>query len=286
MNCEKNPGHTEFIPVQDFIDNHLSMLPKTEHCEKMKSWIDLTVRLRVSWTSPGRLDDDQLSEFRGTDKLRLGTGFVYYTSRNPFNEPCPCDDCDGSGAKKFWRLTVQTANHIVFNTDEAKRTKVDLFYDRESSQRDGSMKNLTPVEAVLADPNCDVSSVVCVTHDEALVNKIRSAVSSVYRRADPLNRSALDSLGVPTGDPAVIISHPHGQPKMVTVGKLKYRYFKDPIIKYHTATCPGSSGAPVFIFDSKFNGSQHFRSSQPVHSGSYSTKCVEQGDQLNFGHSW
>ncbi|GFR75020.1 hypothetical protein ElyMa_002178000 [Elysia marginata] len=70
-NCEKNPGHENFISVQDFKDNYLPRLQSDEQRERFRSRIDRTVRLRVNCTSRTRPDDDDMAEYRGTSMIRV-----------------------------------------------------------------------------------------------------------------------------------------------------------------------------------------------------------------------
>ncbi|GFS24263.1 hypothetical protein ElyMa_001659200 [Elysia marginata] len=99
-NCEKNPGHKNFISVQDFKDNYLPRLQSDEQRELLRSWIDKTVRLRVDCTSQARPDDDDMAEYRGTSKMRVGTGCVWYVEEPKYDEPCDCPKCGGNVARK------------------------------------------------------------------------------------------------------------------------------------------------------------------------------------------
>ncbi|GFR81636.1 hypothetical protein ElyMa_004075600 [Elysia marginata] len=144
-NCKKNPGHVKFISPQDFKDNYLPSFLTGKNYEEFCSIIDCTVRLRVSWTSRARLNGEKFSGCRGTHRLRLGTGCMYTHGDRVSsldNEPCPCNECEGKVIRKHWKFSVHTAHHVVYNTEEAKQTKVDLFYDDESCQQDGRMKTV------------------------------------------------------------------------------------------------------------------------------------------------
>ncbi|GFR85348.1 hypothetical protein ElyMa_006026300 [Elysia marginata] len=147
-NCEKNPGHKNFISVQDFKDNYLSRLQSDDLREKVRSRIDQTVRLRVDCTSQDRPDDDDMAEYRGSSKMRVGTGFVRDVDEPKCDEPCVCPKCDGRVARKQWRFRVGTAKHVVYNTEEAKKTKIDFFYDDDSCDCDGRMKSAWGVEGI------------------------------------------------------------------------------------------------------------------------------------------
>ena len=128
----------------------------TNNRDVFRSMIDLTVRLRLYWTSPDRPDDDEFSNHRGTVTPRMGTGFIRRVSDPVSDKPCPCDKCNGEITRKFWRLEVRTAAHVVYNTEEAKSTRVDLFYDDDSCKFDGRMVTLTGlrVVAIYHDERC------------------------------------------------------------------------------------------------------------------------------------
>ena len=55
------------------------------------------------------------------------------------DKPCPCTKCDGKIVKNHWTFNVQTARHVVYNTEEAERTRVDLVFDDKRSKQDGKV---------------------------------------------------------------------------------------------------------------------------------------------------
>ena len=281
--CKKNPGHEEFISVKDFKENYLPRVQSEKQRAKLKTAIDLTVRIRIHWTSPARPDGYPLSGGRGTKTPRMGTGFIVHVYRPVSTKPCPCFECNGEITRKFWRLEVRTAHHVVYNTEEAKSTRVDLFYDHDSCERDGRMKTLKGLAVVMIYPKKDICDITCVTHNEALVERIQSARSSLldkYTCWEPLDLSGLDFL--PSCDkghcPILIASHPHGQPKKITVGQA--RNGERFLVEYNAATCPGSSGAPVFGFYTDPGGWSYYLVMQPVHCGSSTSASTHHRNQL------
>ncbi|GFS13372.1 hypothetical protein ElyMa_003135100, partial [Elysia marginata] len=116
--CEKNPGHEKFIPAQHFRENCLQRLHTADQRERLYARIDRTVRLRVSWTSLDRPGVDTLSSIRGTKLLRFGTGFLQYVEAS-----CPLNEGNGQIPTRQWKFKVQTALHVVYNTEEAKQTR-------------------------------------------------------------------------------------------------------------------------------------------------------------------
>ena len=249
--------------------------------------VDLSVRLRVSWTSKRRPDSDKFSDYRGTDKTRCGTGFIYYVPDPVSDKPCPsteCTECNGEKTRKYWRFMVRTAAHVVYNMEEAESTKVDLFYDDDSCRLDGTMATVTVLKVVEVAPDKDVCVMMCLTHDNTLGERIEAANSLwLDRWNEPLDLSALDVLVPPSCDGGrdliLIVSHPHGQPKKITVGRVRDGEYT--LIEYNTATCRGSSGAPVLRFVKDPNGWRYGLLFTPVHGGSYIPISTQDQDQLN-----
>ena len=281
--CKKNPGHEEFISAKDFKDNYLTRVHTDTHRNVLRAMIDLTVRLRVNWTSPERPDDDPLSNLRGMNKSRSGTGFIKLAFDPVSDKPCPCVTCNGVVTRKFWKFCVRTAKHVVCNTEEAKSTFVDLFYDDDSCRFDGRMETVTGLKVEESIYENDISYMMCVTCDEAVGEKIKSAWSCWRdERNETLDLSGLDFLQSCDGGryPSLIVSHPHGKPKKITIGKGINLDF--PRVCYNTATCPGSSGATAFWFQIKPYDMRYSLEFTPVHSGTFYTTCTQHKDQLNL----
>ena len=275
------------MSVNDFIDS----LPCSEG-DPVREWVrvtaDLTVRLRVGYTSQDRPDGDPLCGNRGKSIPRVGTALICYVN-SVINEPCPCVYCDGQEVRKYWRFYVQTAQHVVYDTEEAKRTRVDLFYDDETSRQDGKVVTVWALRVDGSNTENDRCWMECVTHDE----RIGEMVESLVRRWDSLNEatrstpiySKKSSLSGEGQVYTLIISHPHGQAKKITLGKLRppVKGGNSGYQEYETATCPGSSGAPVFELYTK--GDDVFlRHSYHgyIHSGTQSSSVST--DQINYGH--
>ena len=306
----KNPRHEQFMSVSDFIDSlscsdSQGNLDLVRECFRVAA--DLTVKLFVCHTSQDRPDGYPFCQCRGSSLPRVGTGFIYQVV-SEINEPCPCDKCKGQEVRKYWKFYVRTAQHVVYDTEEAKKTRLDLFYDDETSHQDGKVVSVPALRVVRSDAEDDLCRMECVTHDE----KIGEMVESLYRRWVSLNK-AIQSRSTPfyintsslsdrpremsTREPqlyTLIISHPHGQAKKITLGKL--REGKDGVFvvrEYQTATCPGSSGAQVFDLYTEVDdaglrhwGLGHFNVFSSIHSGTRTqtqTSSVST-DQINFGH--
>ena len=266
------------------------------------------MRLRVHYTSPDRSDTDSLAEYRGTNWLRLGTGHICSVFSHKNNKPCPCSECDGKVIREHWTFSVMTAQHVVYNTQEANQTKVDLFYDDESCEQDGTMKSLWALNVGNCNPNTDLSRLECATHDEALAERIK------YQRHYVLDPDSEENLNLryPVGSNEnkllnslknvlldihhyiIIISHPHGQPKKITIGKqVGKRGVDNGYMEYDAATCPGSSGAPVFLVVPDSHNKWHLDLglfvSHPwkaiVHSGSFNNSSFFR-NHVNYGYCY
>ena len=168
------------------------------------------------------------------------------------------------------------------------------------------MKTVEALKVVWSRSDSDLSGVLCVTHDESIGERIASIHRRWFSMSDAyefslVNRQELElsdrlrNLFSPTRDKyALIISHPHGRAKKITVGKVMGklgRSDQDYCVSYRTATCPGSSGAPVFPL---------LPVSEPrpppavlrhyvwgfVHSGTDDSISVTLRGQVNYGNNW
>ena len=295
------------MSVSDFIDS-LSCSDSEGDLDLVRGWFrgaaDLTVKLFVCYTSQDRPDGYPFCQYRGSSLPHSGTGLIYRVV-SVINKPCPCEKCNGQEVRKYWRFSVWTAKHVVYDTEEAKKTRLDLFYDDETSHQDGKVVSVPVLRVNWSDAEYDLCRMECVTHDE----RIGEIVESLYRRWVSLTE-AIESRSTPfyfnksslSDRPremstrerqyyTLIISHPHGQAKKITLGK--ERKWKDFVQDYQTATCPGSSGAPVFLLYTEVDdaglrhwGLRHSNLFGYIHSGTRpqtQTSSVST-DQINFGH--
>ena len=295
------------MSVNDFIDS-LSCSDPEGDLDLVREWFrgaaDLTVKLFVCYTSQDRPDGYPFCQCRGSSLPRVGTGLIYRVVSR-INKPCPCDKCNGQEVRKYWRFDVRTAQHVVYDTEEAKKTRLDLFYDDETSHQEGKVVSVPALRVSWSYAEYDQCVMECVTHDE----RIGEMVESLYRRWVSLDE-AIESRSTPlyfntsslsdrpremsTREPqyyTLIISHPHGQAKKITLGK--HREWKDGVLDYQTATCPGSSGASVLMVYTEVDDAglrhwdlQHYNVYGFIHSGTRTqtqTSSVST-DQINFGH--
>ncbi|GFR82461.1 hypothetical protein ElyMa_000627900 [Elysia marginata] len=247
--CTKNPGHSDFIPVSEFKMSHLPEGHQRDCVmECVRNVAACTGRLRVGYTSWARPNGYTFAVARGTKIQHTGSAYLYRVTSGKGRCPCPDDDGHDSPRKNWWKVSLQTACHVVYNTEEARNSKVDLHFDDEKASEDGRMKTLYGLEVTDQNHAGDRCEMVCVTHDEELVKKLQVLIDESRKLFGIL--SSQPAAGMKC-DLCVIVSHPHGMQKYVTVGKMKGRIKMNGIgrrkFTYDTKTCPGSSGAPIIM---------------------------------------
>ena len=264
--CTKNPGHTAFIPYPEFRYDHLPARWRTpERLETIRIIAEVTVRLRVGFTSWDRPEGFAFHKLRGTHVVHTGSGWVYDTCTHQ-NLPCPCRECvDSPTPQSTWmEIVIATACHVIYNSEEAMETQVDFFYDDEKSRRNGKMRTIWASDVRVTNAVEDTCLLRCVTHDDRLLKRLfefRAAVAETM-----VGHRVMDHWRPTVDNVCVIISHPHGKPKHVTVGQVKALEEDGGSagkLTYSANTCPGSSGALVLPVDSQ--GSKRMSRSM-VHS--------------------
>ncbi|GFR95266.1 hypothetical protein ElyMa_006270000 [Elysia marginata] len=245
--CEKNPGHACFIPYTDFRREHLPEAWQTQDVwSQVVDVAERTVKLRVGYTSMERPEGYAFYNHRGTSLVHTGSGWIEHVISRT-DVPCPCTDCDRSVSPHtgFWfEVNVITACHVVYNAEEAKSTRVDVHYDAKTSRREGTMQTIWAYDVIKSGAVEDACVLVCAAHE--LYNVQLSFPLKVRVLPTP-------DLKVTRDDPCIVISHPHGSPKQVTVGEVRQadRSHPEGLITYSADTCPGTSGAPVLCLYSE-----------------------------------
>ncbi|GFO20969.1 hypothetical protein PoB_004747400 [Plakobranchus ocellatus] len=278
--CKKHPDHRYFTPASQF---HPGLLPPPydsdpEVAELVRQQIELTVRLRVRHTSKMRPDGYCFSNFRGRNVPHTGSGIVLATlykfpravEDNEAPYLCPCQDCDDAVLParrklEWWSVQVQTAKHVVFDTEEAKTTTADLYLDLPGQK--GSKHQLHGLSAASTHIDGDIARIAMATHDEA----VGQSLSGACKHFGILTAKLLSKHRDPTRFPlyTVICSHPHGCSKQITIGQRIERIIVNEKVEgaqpdeewteyvYTTPTCQGSSGAPVVLLGrDKISGRQ------------------------------
>ncbi|XP_055893800.1 uncharacterized protein LOC106071263 isoform X2 [Biomphalaria glabrata] len=262
--CKKNPGHSQFIPVDTFT---LKLLPKgfqyKDLYELIKLIADQTVRVDVKMTSPDRpkfypksFEPYPFYNMRERRNLRTGSGKVRHAYKfqdgvcqdgsyeSTDYTKCWCRKCKDSDSPSnvWWEFYVTTATHVIYDDIEANHTTLRLFYDRNESP-EVSVDKVNVVNVNIEHDRCVLNSVTC---DENVGNKMHETcelfnnswrkVHKKYKASRSIHRFLF------------IVSHPHGCSKQVSVGRwMKKKMVGDRCqFTYTTSTCPGSSGAQVY----------------------------------------
>ena len=286
--CTKNPGHIGFIPATQFSPD---LLPSpynqdTEIIELVRLQIELTVRLRVHFTSNARPHGYTFSKFKGQHIPHTGSGIVFGAFYNfppapPDNKSykaCPCQVCDEAPPKagrklEWWSVEVRTAKHVTYDTEETKTTIADLNLDQPGQMV--STTRLYGISLATSHADGDIARILFATHDEAVGQRLAKA----SRQFDMLSASLLRKYRDPDRFPlyAVICSHPHGCSKQVTIGSRTGRLVVNQKVEgaqpneewtehiYTTPTCEGSSGAPIVILGREKISGRHWHMISHVH---------------------
>lgn len=250
--CKKNPGHKDFIPFTNFTLSNLPDAFKDQDILKLiKNLACLTVSLHVAFTSTQRPKVYKhgpypFAKHGGKDRLRVGSGRVWNVSKNEDEgNPCPCDECkeDALVTRQWGKIIVLTALHVVFDKSEAERTKCLLGYNDDSCKP----RVLQGCDVFKCDLASDMCVMECVSHDMRLIEEMKFTLERYKELCDIVSKKyAMDA----EEKMVVIVSHPHGLAKRVSIGQLIQLQLlpnSDTKYTYTAPTCPGSSGAPVYL---------------------------------------
>ncbi|XP_059166662.1 uncharacterized protein LOC131948947 [Physella acuta] len=276
-NCKKKDFHRELIPVNELNESNFPDRYRNKKVlEVVKKLTNLTVMVVVKFTSSARPDfsEDKIPypsyKYRGTYISRNGTGRIRMVKKCPEDsvKTCPCSKCKTSGTPKtsWGEITVHTATHVVFDESEAVYTTcvVDYDFDKQSSLE------IQVVKLEEGDINRDCCRLLCVTHDLDLVDRLTQTRSDFIQLCQEVNEMYKDFRD--EDKLAIIVSHPHGLPKRVSIGKWTYRIREGSEFSkysYTNATCPGSSGATVYTMGDKDLISLHVHSGTKDMDGSF-----------------
>ncbi|XP_059164509.1 uncharacterized protein LOC131947337 [Physella acuta] len=255
--CEKNPGHNNFVPVNQLSLEHF---PPGYHDNDVydltKVLADVMVRIAVKFTSPDRPEFVEGAEdpypcynTRGQNSLHTGTGRMIKCTKGmkrPTDITCPCPECDHSDtpSKVWWEVHVLTARHVLFDDSEARQSSCRLWFDDDKSP---VVKIYGWKVGLLSVTERDMCVLYCVTHEVVVADKLEEMVRRFVYLRDKVrdkyeSRRGVDKL-------TIIVSHPHGCSKQVSVGHwVDRQVVRGNLTRYTytTCTCPGSSGAWVY----------------------------------------
>lgn len=245
--------------------------------------------MKVKRSSKGRP-----KTFPGTDTLypggphqQWGTCWIYQVIKREGR--CQCEACQESEEPKtnFAEIIIHTAAHVVFDDSEAKHTTCYLFFDEGSTLFNcKSVVELAGMSRVWSDVEKDTCKMMYVTHDSVVIDRVENIVLEWESARKSLECQRFIDRSVPLGERsesgasheimAVTVSHPHGCSKQVTTGycvSIEDKGSGQTVYKYTTPTCPGSSGAYVFVV-----GKARKSWDDHVHKGATSESAVNESN--------
>ncbi|BFZ18969.1 hypothetical protein BsWGS_22008 [Bradybaena similaris] len=209
------------------------------------------------------------------EDVRCGSSFVQKVEIVR-NKPCPCAECERSAEKQegsrepqWGKVTLTTALHVLKEEADATRCEVRFFYDSDDSR--DQEKTIHGQKSHSRDEKGDWCALVCVTHDLDLLTDLENKLEKYWT----LGRSLKEKYGNSDCNVVVVVSHPHGGPKRVSVGKGKVMD-KDREVReeqnwctysYDAVTCAGSSGGPVYVLGRWNDGFGYWFGHSHNHSG-------------------
>ncbi|GFO31474.1 hypothetical protein PoB_005797900 [Plakobranchus ocellatus] len=156
--CEKNHQHDDFIPVDDFVTNKL---PEEIRHPTVSVWLrnccPLVVRLLRNNTATGRalIISSELGSTIPCDQVH-----------------CQYRNTHGRNHVLYGGIGIITNRHVVTNTNEASMTKVEFFYN-DDDRRDSVVRELG-YHLHLTNRKMDYSMFSCYVHCEDLIKLVEN----------------------------------------------------------------------------------------------------------------
>ncbi|CAG5134850.1 unnamed protein product [Candidula unifasciata] len=250
IECQKHPGHKEFIPVGKLQPHHLPPPYRTENWVRfLRLKGEETVHISVSYTSNNRPEELGFQDLRGTTKVRIGSGTAFIMNMEN-TEDCYCGEIEGAH-KVSGSFKVMTVAHVVFDDAEAQSTFIKFFLDDDSDSTAVVTARGERVSHIDIQRNRSV--IECRTHDLTLFQRLSNSRNERMR----LIQNSL-STEVNHEPMVVLISHPHGMSKCVSIGRLLAIQEEGDVkttqegveligcfLAYDTPTCPGAGGGSI-----------------------------------------
>ena len=182
-------------------------------------------------------------------RYNSGSGFVEWLYETP--EPCGFEGCTESSPDGCWQwVEVRTARHVAFDDVEAQHATFTLFNDSPNN----------PDQAPLpggkwngGSTDEDWCTLLFHHHDRALGRRLTELMATRDEALNKLRQNLPDisrcdnEAGI--GLSAVLIGHPHGRCKHITVGEVKDTPpgagTWEVKFVYSAPSCPGNSGCLV-----------------------------------------
>ncbi|XP_059147727.1 uncharacterized protein LOC131935369 [Physella acuta] len=232
----------------------------------------------------------------GTKKISCGTAFIQRIKLKE-KESCQCKKCmrlDESKRKKVWAvLTLSSVYHVMDNVQKnMASTKVILYYENETDVLKTLPKlTLHRIQDTEKDGGeNDWCGFECVIHDKDLIDDLKGFLDK-YEQAQKKVYQLFQKDYLKDKKVLVIIGHPHGGPKMVSVDEWDEKEMLKDVrdrqewcrYSYVAATCPGSSGSPVYILGQKISGFGYWFGHTHNHSSGYSDRQTVKRNYSSIG---
>ncbi|KAI8776220.1 hypothetical protein BgiBS90_023376, partial [Biomphalaria glabrata] len=169
--------------------------------------------------------------------------------RTSADGPCPCH----KKCQEWGEIRVLTSSKLMYDDDDAKHFVCTFFYDDEEQM--DQLKYARGDRIVLRDLKKDVCMFVCVTCDVELVRTLEGMLDKFEQSWENAFDKYVDSVKWENERLTVIVSHPHGFKKHISLGKALTPNDESSVkqIAYDNPTCKGSTGAYVLIPDFNVN---------------------------------
>jgi len=235
---EPAPG----VPALAIIAQAIEPLAGTAHREQLKS-----LRSRMKWgaVAPPAAPAASWSDHRSKEELGqeriLGENTLKptYYLRRALVAADAVVRVDVYGHRKGTGFLVtpnlmMTNHHVIANQQEAENAQVHFFDDVPDARNQGALVREPLVTYPAANP-------LVFTNPVLDVSFLRLRGTPPLTRYLPLRPERMQQ-----NQRVVIIQHPGGYPKQISLQNNMVAFADDKIVQYYTSTKAGSSGSPVF----------------------------------------
>lgn len=210
--CEKSHQHCDFIDIDDFTIDHLPL--EIRHCTTyvwLRNCAPLVVRLLRNLTATGRacIHSEDLGKTLICDDVH-----------------CPYVTSLGQGHELYGGIGIITNRHVVKDGNQAAMTKIEFFYNNDDSRKKSSLLNsmMIPVGVVkelgaklyTTNTRMDYTLFTCYVHSKELVEM----VATFDKRRNFAWLAMPQNIRENTRSFAMVISHPHGASKKISIGNV------------------------------------------------------------------
>ncbi|KAI8739343.1 hypothetical protein BgiBS90_035497 [Biomphalaria glabrata] len=204
---------------------------------------DLTVQIKIT------------KDHNGILSVVNGSGFAQRV-RSERGSHCPDEECSRRQESHAWMVvTVTTVYHVVKTQEDAVKAEMTLS---PSSSTQSVFRGFKLLDSDKETGERDWCAVEAVTHDLDIQNTLKSTIESL----EQLQNITFERYKDKEPRLVVVVGHPHGGPKKISFGFWEDRTTLKEIrsnqdwcrYAHNAATCPGSSGSPVFILGQSLCG--------------------------------